>query len=155
MSSCNCGAIDGIHSTVCPVGIAIIAGRSQGSAENGRDSGKMQPGEVDKIFQACCPQCDGHVWVFIQAVGTLASQGIVDPDCRVCRNCRYVHWLRGPNTSKVVPLPHPESAPTSKKDRVRALVLAILSSPKLWGQTPAQDIVTMALELDALIEATK
>src|ERR1700679_3101656 len=33
---------------------------------------KMQPGEVDKIFQACCPQCDGHVWVFTQALGTSA-----------------------------------------------------------------------------------
>ena len=86
---------------------------------------KMQPGEVDKIFQASCPQCDGRVWIF--AIGENTVPAAIDPDCRICNNCGYIHWLRGPNESEVIPLP--TAAGPAKKDRVRALVLAMLASP--------------------------
>ena len=114
---------------------------------------KMHPGEVDKIFQASCPQCDGRVWLFVQQ-DTAINEPAADPDCRQCKNCGYIHWLRGPNTSEVVPLRRVEPAETPKKDRVRALVLAMLASPHgdidAWSQ-----YVGTAVIMDREIEATK
>jgi hypothetical protein len=92
---------------------------------------KMQSGEVDKVFRATCPQCDGRVWLFAPSgKGIYEGSKEIDPDARVCKSCGYVHWLRGPNTSEVVPLPHHEPAYPSKKDRVRALLFAFLASPR-------------------------
>jgi hypothetical protein len=110
---------------------------------------KMQPGEIDKIFQASCPQCDGRVWIFAIKENTVPAA--IDPDCRVCNNCGYIHWLRGPNTSEVVPLRRVEPAETPKKDRVRALVFALLASTR-----PLNDeVVAVAKTLDDQIEAIK
>lgn len=126
---------------------------------------KMRPGEVDKVFQASCPKCDGRIWVFG------GSGHIVDPDARVCQNCGYIHWLRGPNTSEVIPLP--TIAGHSKKDRVRALVFALIAAPAGYtyydevGNRRAlrlepgkpfegwQSIVKVAEDIDREIEATK
>jgi hypothetical protein len=134
---CTCGGKEvGIHSAKCPVGVAIIAGRSQGSAESVGDSVKMSPGEVDKVFQASCPKCDGRIWIFA-AISSGSKE--INQDCRWCSNCGYVHWLRGPNESEVIPLPSPSSS-FVKKDRVRALVFAMLASPhgniQAWPNLP-------------------
>jgi hypothetical protein len=110
---------------------------------------KMQPGEVDKIFQAVCPQCDQRIWIFAIAENTVPAA--IDPDCRICNNCGYVHWLRGPNTSKVVPLPSMSSAYPAKKDRVRTLVLALLAS----GAVHDDRLVSRASKIDDEIEAIK
>jgi hypothetical protein len=114
---------------------------------------KMRPGEVDKIFQASCPQCDGRVWLFVQQ-DTAINEPAADPDCRQCKNCGYIHWLRGPNTSEVVPLRRVEPAETPKKDRVRALVFALLACPRTitWS---VGNIVDIAAAIDREIEATK
>src|SRR5271163_3102272 len=49
---------------------------------------KMQPGEVDKVFQSLCPKCDGRVWVFGGSyVNTVEIKGPIDPDKRICKNC--------------------------------------------------------------------
>jgi hypothetical protein len=109
---------------------------------------KMLPGEVDKIFQASCPRCDGRVWEFI-GLGTIA--GTIDPDARACKNCHYIHWLRGEHTSEVIPLRRIEPVETPKKDRVRALVFALLASTR-----PLNDeVVAVAKILDDEIEAIK
>ena len=112
---------------------------------------KMQPGEVDKVFRATCPKCDGRVWIF---TGEQALRDI-NPDARQCENCGYVHWLRGPNTSEVVPLPHHEPAYPSKKDRVRALVFALIAAPRLKAVLTAEELVKAASEIDREIEGTK
>jgi hypothetical protein len=114
---------------------------------------KMQPGEVDKIFQASCPQCDGRVWIF--AIGENTVPASIDPDCRICNHCGYVHWLRGPNTSKVVPLPHPEPAQTPKKDRLRALVHSLLTGGYDIESRGYIETVSLAARLDREIEDTK
>src|SRR5271163_4226362 len=64
---------------------------------------KMQPGEVDKVFQALCPKCDGRVWIFVPIDTGPVSDLVSDPDARACKNCDYIFWLRGPNVSEVVP----------------------------------------------------
>lgn len=117
---------------------------------------KMRPGEVDKIFQASCPQCDGRVWLFVQQD---TNEPAADPDCRQCKNCGYIHWLRGPNTSEVVPLRRVEPAETPKKDRVRALVFALIASPhslKWKGEdATGNQILEVAKAFDDQIEAIK
>jgi hypothetical protein len=116
---------------------------------------KMQPGEVDKVFQASCPKCDYRVWVFLPLDDGPISEQVSDPDARGCKNCGYVHWLRGPNVSEVIPLP--TAAGPSKKDRVRALVFAILASPSIatYPADALSDFVRVAQEIDREIEATK
>jgi hypothetical protein len=127
---------------------------------------KMQPGEVDKVFRATCPKCDGRVWIFMgTGTGEQALRDI-NPDVRQCENCGYVHWLRGPNESEVIPLPVQRQAAIEKKDRVRALVTSMLESPcaylffgKFDGSTwiigPVADAVDFAKDLDREIEGTK
>jgi hypothetical protein len=122
---------------------------------------KIQSGEVDKVFRATCPQCDGHVWVFVPAPhrrtnsGLCSDEKIIDPDARACSNCGYVHWLRGPNTSEVVPLPHHEPAYPSKKDRVRALVHSLLTGGYDIESRGFVETVDLAGRLDREIEGTK
>jgi hypothetical protein len=119
---------------------------------------KMQPGEVDKVFQASCPKCDHRVWVFLPLDDGPISEQVSDPDARGCKNCGYVHWLRGPNVSEVIPLP--TAAGPSKKDRVRALVFALIASPaidchRIHGSSIGAELVETALDLDHKIESIK
>jgi hypothetical protein len=144
---------------------ALDADHARGSraSETLQPFDKMQPGEVDKVFRATCPKCDDRVWIFMgTGTGEQALRDI-NPDARQCENCGYVHWLRGPNTSEVVPLPHHE---TAKKDRIRSLVHSMLESPcaylffgkfdgSTWVIGPAADAVDFAKDLDREIEATK
>jgi hypothetical protein len=115
---------------------------------------KMQPGEVDKVFQASCPQCDGRVWIFVQQ-DTAINEPAADPDCRQCKNCGYIHWLRGPNTSEVVPLRRVEPAETPKKDRVRALVHSLLTGGYDIERRGYMETVGLAERLDREIEDIK
>jgi hypothetical protein len=116
---------------------------------------KMRPGEVDKVFRATCPKCDGRVWIFMgTGTGEQALRDI-NPDARQCENCGYVHWLRGPNTSEVVPLPHHEPAYPSKKDRVRALVHSLLTGGYDIESRGYIETVSLAARLDREIEDTK
>ena len=151
----DCGGLDGLHRAKCP---GLIMNNRDG-LETLQSFAKMQPEEIDQIFRATCPQCDEKVWVFTQAVGTLASEGIVDPDCRVCINCRYVHWLRGPNESAVIPLPHHDRPEMPKKDRVRALVFALIGSPRplmVNGKNAdGNQMIIVAKALDDEIESIK
>jgi hypothetical protein len=120
---------------------------------------KMQPGEIDKIFKASCPKCDGRIWRFLgrNEKGEFTTQSAMplDQDVRQCVVCSYLHWLRGPNTSEVIPLQ--TAAGPSKKDRVRALVFAILASPSIatYPADGLSDFVRIAQEIDREIEATK
>lgn len=132
MSECNHKYLTGARAHMSAVrsdGICDLCGNHVDS-QPARESTvepfvKMQPGEVDKVFQASCPKCDARIWTFAPIDdGTGAA---VDPDVRVCKNCHYAHWLRGPNTSEVIPLP--SAAGPSKKDRVRALVHLLIMCP--------------------------
>lgn len=76
---------------------------------------------IDSSFSAHCPRCGNTEWYF----------GISD-DARMCTNlqCQYVHWLRGPQKSEMVALRnnYPENLDRQKRDRVRALVHALIAS---------------------------
>jgi hypothetical protein len=114
---------------------------------------KMQPGEVDKVFRAACPKCDHREWIFFGKPG--AEFGTVDPDVRVCRHCRYAHWLRGPNESEVIPLRTGSPAGASKKDRVRALVHSLLLGGWNARSNTIYTVVMQAQDIDSEIEDTK
>jgi hypothetical protein len=110
---------------------------------------KVKPGDTDIAFRAACPKCDGHLWIFGAAKTSSLDSAIIDPDKRICSSCGYVHWLRGPNESEVIPLPAAPGA--SKKDRVRALVHSIL----LGGSAEIYTVVMQAEDIDSEIEAIK
>lgn len=118
---------------------------------------KVKPGDTDSAFRAGCPKCDGHLWLFGAAKTSTLDSAIVDPDKRICSSCGYVHWLRGPNESEVIPLPTAPGA--SKKDRVRALVFALLAtktkSLQVHEYEDAKILVYTAVEIDEAIEAIK
>jgi hypothetical protein len=113
---------------------------------------KMQPGEIDKVFKASCPKCDRRVWMFTHKSENFSGDlTVVDPDCRVCNWCGYVHWLRGQNESEVIPLQ--TAAGPAKKDRVRALVFAMV--PAMSPSWDPVAVVAFAAAIDREIEATK
>lgn len=124
---------------------------------------KMHPGEIDKIFQASCPKCDGRVWIFVLR-SPYRGTPEVEYDARACQTCGYIHWLRGPNTSEIIPLP--AAASPAKKDRVRALVHSMFGSPSAYlffGKFDGsqynlgvpEEVIEYVSKLDREIEATK
>jgi hypothetical protein len=173
MSSCTCGAgtiargarhklgcpmfRSGIDNSDCdwPTVDGVQHEKGTVTTETLQPFDKMRPGEVDKVFQASCPKCDGRVWVFVPIDTGPVSGLVADPDARACQNCGYIHWLRGPNTSEIIPLP--TAAGPAKKDRVRALVFAILASPSIatYPADALSDFVRVAQEIDSKIEASK
>jgi len=114
------------------------------------------PGNPDNDFAAHCPQCGGKNWAFVSA-----TSGGVDHDVRKCADCGYLHYLRGmpPELERQAQITHDVDLRTiAKRDRVRALVFAVLASPNDWKRalsdgSVTNDPVLVAEQLDADIQA--